>query len=234
MSKKEIIKLNEISKTYTMKDKEVNVLKKVSVSFECGKLYAIMGHSGSGKSTLINLIGLVDDFDSGTYILDNMDVKDLKEEEAAQIRLKKIGFIFQDFHLNKTMKAYENVMVPMIINPDINAKERKEKSIKLLSSFGLENRVDHFPKELSGGECQRVAIARALANDPLIILADEPTGDLDEKTEKEIFKLLRTMADDGKCVIVVSHSPEIKKYADTIYNLSEGKLKPVIKKNTEK
>ncbi len=183
-----------------------------------------MGHSGSGKSTLINMLGLIDHFDSGKYTLYDTDVNEFNDTRSSYLRMKNIGFIFQEFHLNPTLKAYENVIVPMLLNKNINAKERKNKADNLLKKLGLEDRIDHFPKELSGGEQQRVAIARALANDPHIILADEPTGNLDEKNEKEIFSHLKTLAQTGKCIIVVSHSEYVKQYADKVYKIVGGKL----------
>lgn len=144
--------------------------------------------------------------------------------ELSKLRMKNIGFIFQSFHLKPTLKAFENVMIPMLINKDIKPKDRKERAIELLKSVGLGERIDHFPNELSGGEQQRVAIARALANNPNIILADEPTGNLDEQNEKEIFRLLKALSKEGKCVIVVSHSEYVKQYADKTYKIEGGKL----------
>lgn len=160
-------------------------MSNINVKFYSGKLYAIMGESGSGKSTLINILGLVDNFDAGDYIIYDKNLKTIGEEEICKIRMKNIGFIFQDIYLDTNLKAYENVMLPMLINRNI--KNKKEKSLELLKSVKLEDRVNHFPQQLSGGEEQRVAIARALANDPTIILADEPTGNLDKKNEKIIF-----------------------------------------------
>ena len=158
------------------------------------------------------------------FYAENLYVKNLKDKDASYMRMKNIGFVFQEFNLIPTLKAYENVMLPMLINKEIQLKEKKERSIELLESVGLKERINHFPKELSGGEQQRVAIARSLANNPNIILADEPTGNLDEKSEKEIFTLLKKLAEAGKCVIVVSHSNEIKNYADKVFVLNKGKL----------
>lgn len=220
----EIIRLEQLSKSYHTKTEKLEVLKKISIAFEEGKFYAITGHSGSGKSTLINILGLIDQFDDGFYYLYGKNVKDLTDKEMSQLRMKNIGFVFQEFYLNTTLKAYENVIVPMLINKQILKSERKKHAVKLLEMVGLKDRIEHFPKELSGGEQQRVAIARALANNPSIIIADEPTGNLDEKNEEQIFELLQKIAKEGKCVIVVSHSKEIKKYADVIYSLSNGEL----------
>jgi ABC-type lipoprotein export system ATPase subunit len=183
-----------------------------------------MGHSGSGKSTLINILGLIDSFDSGKYELYEKRVEKFNDAELSNLRMKNIGFVFQEFHLNSTLKAYENVIVPMLINKDIDPKDRKKRAIDLLESVGLGERIDHFPNELSGGEQQRVAIARALANNPSIILADEPTGNLDEKNEQIIFSNLKELSMNGKCVIVVSHSNEVKKYANKVFKIVDGKL----------
>lgn len=221
---KKIIELENISKSYKGKNKSINVLSDINLNLYSGGFYAVMGHSGSGKSTLINILGLIDLPDDGTYKLFGKVYSNYRDSELSHLRMKNIGFIFQSFHLNQTLKAYENVMLPMLINRDIERKDRKEKAIKLLESVGLKDRVDHFPSELSGGEQQRVAIARALANNPSIILADEPTGNLDEDNAHEIFSRLRELADNGKCVVVVTHSNEVKKYADRIYKFSNKKL----------
>ena len=222
--KSKVIQLKNIQKTFHTKNKEVNVLRNLNAEFYEGNLYAVMGHSGNGKSTLIHILGLIDECDEGEYQIYGKNVKNLKDRDASYMRLKNIGFVFQEFNLVPTLKAYENVMVPMLINKEIQPKERKARAIELLESVGLKERINHFPKELSGGEQQRVAIARSLANNPNIILADEPTGNLDEKSEREIFTLLKKLAEEGKCVIVVSHSSEIKNYADKVYILDKGKL----------
>lgn len=218
------MELINVSKIYKLKDEEIVALDNFSYKFEIDKLYGIMGHSGSGKSTLINILGLLENPTSGTYKLDNKDVSKLSNSELANLRLKTIGFVFQDYFLDENMTALENVMLPLLINKNLNFNEKVEKAKKLLTEVGLEKRINHFPNELSGGECQRVAIARALANDPEIILADEPTGNLDEENEQIIFEQLKKLSKDGKCVIVVSHSDEINKYADEIIKISKGKL----------
>ncbi len=220
---KEVINLN-IEKSYILKHKIIPVFKDLKLSFESGKFYAIMGHSGCGKSTLINIMGLLDNEFKGEYFLNEKNVSKLSNKELANLRNKEIGFIFQEFLLDKYLKAYENVIFPMLVNKDILPKERKKRALELLNMLGLEDRVNHFPKELSGGEQQRVAIARALANNPNIILADEPTGDLDEENETKIFNILKELSKKGKCVIVVSHSNEVKKYADIVYKLQDGKI----------
>ncbi len=224
MSDELLIKLENISKEYKTNTKVIKVLNDVNAKFYSGKFYAIMGHSGSGKSTLVNILALIDNFDSGAYYLYNLNIKDFNDEKLSNLRMNNIGFIFQEINLIPTLKAYENVMVPMLINKKIKANERKELALKLLKEVGLEDRIDHFPRELSGGEQQRVAIARALANDPNIIIADEPTGNLDEKTESEIFELLKKLSVKGRCIIMVSHSEYVKKYADEVLKIENGKL----------
>ena len=224
----QIISIKDLQKSYSTEKKKIEVLKKINLDFENKKFYAIMGHSGSGKSTLINILGLIDNFDSGKYILFGKDIIKMSDKELSKIRMKNIGFIFQEFYLNNTLKAWENVVVPMLINEEIPRKERKIRAYKLLKMVGLEDRMEHYPKELSGGEQQRVAIARALANNPKMILADEPTGNLDEEHEEQIFSILEEISKSGKCVIVVTHSNDVKKYADIIYKISSGK---VVKQN---
>lgn len=218
------MKVENITKIYRTKTSEIKALDNISYEFIPGKMYAIMGHSGSGKSTLISILGLIDTYTSGKISIENKDVSKLKENELADLRMKHIGFVFQDFYLDEHLKAYENIILPMLINKEIKKENRKEKAFKLLKELGLEERINHYPGEMSGGECQRVAIARSLANDPQIILADEPTGNLDEENEKLVFSILKDLSKQGKCVIVVTHSEEIKNYADEILTISKGKL----------
>ena len=222
--KKKVISLIDVNKSYTTKEKEIKVLSDISVDFYSGTFYAIMGHSGSGKSTLINILGLLDIPSSGNYMLFGNDIRKHNDVELSLMRMKNFGFVFQNFGLNNNLKAYENVMIPMVINKSINTDSRKEKAILLLEQLGLKDRINHFPTKLSGGEQQRVAIVRALANDPDIILADEPTGNLDVETEKMIFELLKTLSKKGKCIIVVSHSELVKKYADYVYTIENNFL----------
>lgn len=224
-----IIELINLKKEYKTPKENLEVLKGINYSFEQGKLYAIKGHSGSGKTTLVRILGLMDGLTSGEYLLYNKTTKSLSDKESSYYRMKHIGFIFQEYNLNPYLKAYENVIVPMLINKKIKPQNRLSKAENLLSDVGLFERKDHFPKELSGGEQQRVAIARALANNPDIIIADEPTGNLDKKNEKIIFKILKQMAESGKCVIVVSHSDEISSYADVNLLLEDGLLSEVKK-----
>ena len=186
--------IENVCKVYKTKNDEVKALDNVSYEFKPGKMYAIMGHSGSGKSTLISIIGLIETYTSGKITIDQKDISELKDDELSNLRMKHIGFVFQDFYLDEHLKAYENVMLPMLINKEIKKEERKEKACKLLIDLGLRDRINHFPKEMSGGEQQRVAIARSLANDPKIILADEPTGNLDEENEKLVFETLKDLS----------------------------------------
>lgn len=219
-----VIELNGINKIYKKGNEEVRALEDIDLAFEKGKFYAIMGHSGSGKSTLISILGLMNKFDSGDYLLNEKSTKDLKELEASKLRMKEIGFVFQEFYLDEYMTALDNVILPMLINKEIDKQNREKIAKDLLKKFKLEGRESHLPHELSGGEKQRVCIARALANNPSIILADEPTGDLDEENEKMIFDYLKQLSTEGKCVIVVSHSNEVKNYADILIELKSGKL----------
>ncbi len=221
---KKVIELKNVVKTFKLKNERINALDGVSVDFESSKFYAIMGHSGSGKSTLINVIGLLDEIGEGEYLINSKNASNLSSNERAHLRRDELGYIFQDYCLDEYLTAIENVIFPMLINKDIPKDKREERAKDLLKLVGLENRVNHFPREMSGGEKQRVAIARCLANNPSIILADEPTGNLDEENEEKIFEILKKLSQSGKCIIVVSHSNEVKKYADLVYHIKKGKL----------
>lgn len=218
------MKLNNLSKIYVKDKKKIKVLDNINISFSKGKFYGIIGKSGAGKTTLINILGLLDNYDEGEYEIDNILSSNLTEDEKAELRMHKFGFVFQTYYLNDKLTACENVMIPMLINKDIAKDKRKERAIQLLKQFGLEDRINHYPKELSGGEQQRVALARALANDPEVLIADEPTGNLDKENEKLIFDYLKEMTRKDKCVIVVSHNDIINEYADKIYLLESGTL----------
>lgn len=219
-----IITIKDITKTYKTKKRDVEVLKNIDLTFSLGKFYAIMGPSGSGKSTLFNILGLVDTPSSGAYRINGIDTTKLTDKSSSIIRMNNIGFVFQDFNLDPYLNALENVMMPLYLNKKIKKEDREKISKDILTKLNLENRLEHFPNELSGGEAQRVAIARALVNNPNIILADEPTGNLDEELETEIFKILKSLTKENKCVIVVSHSSKIKEYADVVYTLKDGKI----------
>lgn len=218
-----ILKVKNLVKNYYKDNEKIEAVNNISYNFEKGKFYAIMGPSGSGKSTFLHLIGTLDTYDEGSVFINNIDVSSLDDLQLTKIRKEEIGFVFQSFYLNNNMKAYENVIMPIMLDK-IPYKDKKEKGITILNSLGLEKRVNHYPSELSKGECQRVAIARALINNPNIILADEPTGNLDSKNERNIFELLKKLSFEGKCVIVVSHNEEIKKYADVVLKIRDGKL----------
>lgn len=218
-----IITIKDITKTYKTKNHDIEALKNINLTFSLGKFYAIMGPSGSGKSTLFNILGLVDTPSSGTYKINGIDITKLTDKSSSIIRMNNIGFVFQDFNLDPYLNALENVMMPLYLNKNIKKEDREKISKNILTKLNLENRLEHFPNELSGGEAQRVAIARALVNNPNIILADEPTGNLDEELEIEIFKILKSLTKENKCVIVVSHSSKIKEYADIVYTLKDGK-----------
>ena len=218
---KSIILKNGI-KEFSLKDEKIIALDNVDLEIKTGKLYVIMGHSGSGKSTLIQILGLLDDLTDGLLYVNGQEVSDYSENDKADIRKNEIGFVFQSFYLNPKLTAIENVMLPMYINNSIDSKDRRKNALKLLTRFGLENRINHYPKELSGGEQQRIAIARALANNPSFILADEPTGNLDVKNEEIVYNTLRNLADSGKAIFVVSHNENIKKYADEILKIGRA------------
>lgn len=219
-----MMELNYVNKVYKKNNDIIEALVNIKASFEKGKFYAIMGHSGSGKSTLIRILGLMDNCTNGKYMLNAQDVAKLNDKELSDLRMKEIGFVFQNFYLDQYMSAIENVILPMLINKEIKKEDRIKRAEELLNKVGLIDRKNHFPKEMSGGEQQRVCIARALSNNPSIILADEPTGNLDEKNEQIIFDYLKKLTNEGKCVIVVSHSETVKDYADIVLNLSNGEL----------
>ena len=220
---KPIIKLEKVKKTYQMGDFVVEAVKDISITINKGDFVAIVGPSGSGKSTMMNLVGALDLATEGKIFLDGLNIENLEESELAQIRGKKIGFVFQNFNLIPTLTALENVMLPMIFQ-NVSLEEREEKAKKLLEDIGLGHRLTHLPNELSGGEKQRVALARALANDPEVILADEPTGNLDTKRSKEVAEMFVRLSNEGKTIILVTHDMEIAKYAKKIYHLRDGKI----------
>ena len=221
----EKVKIENGYKEYIKYKERIDILEDINVSFEANKIYMIVGNSGAGKTTLLNIIGTLDSLTKGNLYIDGKDVTKLNENEKAKLRMEKIGFIFQDFYLNKYMTVEENIMEPLYINEKYNKTTMKQRTDELIKMVNLTDRKKHFPRELSGGEQQRVAIARALANEPDIILADEPTGNLDKNNEIKILEILKSLRDSGKCVIVVTHSDRVKKYADIILKLEEGQLK---------
>ncbi|WP_255806944.1 ABC transporter ATP-binding protein [Belliella alkalica] len=218
---KKIIETSDIQKTYKMGAEEVRALKSVSISVNKGEYVAFMGPSGSGKSTLMNIIGCLDTPSAGTYILNEKDVSDMSENELAEIRNKEIGFVFQTFNLLPRASCLENVALPLIY-AGYNKSDREDKAFIALKNVGLADRVHHKPNELSGGQRQRVAIARALVNDPSIILADEPTGNLDTKTSYSIMELFHELHQKGNTIIMVTHEDDIAHYAHRVIRLRDG------------
>jgi len=220
---KSIIKLKNVKKSFPMGDTVVEAVRGINIDIKQGDFISIVGPSGSGKSTMMNLVGALDLATEGQIFLDGIDIELLGESELAQIRGKKIGFVFQTFNLIPTLTAVENVMLPMMFQ-EVPVEDREERATKLLEDIGLGHRLTHLPNELSGGERQRVALARALANDPDVILADEPTGNLDSKRSKEIAEMFVKLSKEGKTIILVTHDMEIAKYAKKIYQLKDGKI----------
>jgi putative ABC transport system ATP-binding protein len=218
---KPIIDIKNLRKTYYMGTQTVHALKDVSLLINKNEYVALMGPSGSGKSTLMNLLGCLDTPTAGQYILNNQDVSILTDADLATIRNKEIGFVFQTFNLLPRLSALENVALPLVY-AGISKAERLTKARQILESVGLGDRMDHKPNELSGGQRQRVAIARALVNDPAIILADEPTGNLDTKTSIEIMALFEKIHDAGNTVILVTHEHDIAEHAHRVVRLRDG------------
>jgi putative ABC transport system ATP-binding protein len=218
-----MINIQEVTKRYEMGSNIVMALDGISLDIHEGEFVAIVGPSGSGKSTLMNIIGCLDIVTSGTYVLNQIPIQEYDQDELADIRNQQIGFIFQQFNLLPSFTAIENVMMPMTY-AKVAKKQRELKAATLLQTVGLGDRMDHKPTELSGGQQQRVSIARALANDPAIILADEPTGALDSKTGKEVLTLLKSLNSNGKTVIVITHDHEVARFANRVITLKDGKV----------
>jgi putative ABC transport system ATP-binding protein len=216
-----IIELKEIKKSYFLGKQELKVLKGISLEIFKNEYVALMGPSGSGKSTLMNILGCLDSPTSGTYILNGEDVSKMPDDDLADVRNKEIGFVFQQFNLLPRLTAAENVALPLIYNGTMK-KVRMELALAMLEKVGLADRSHHKPNELSGGQNQRVAIARALVNNPSIILADEPTGNLDSKTSVEIMNIFDKIQADGNTVILVTHEEDIAEYAHRIIRLRDG------------
>jgi len=216
-----MLKINQLHKSYPIGDSSLHVLKGIDLSVESGEMVAIMGSSGSGKSTLLNIIGMLDEADSGDYILDDVPIKDLTEKKAAIYRNKFLGFIFQSFNLITYKNAVENVALPLYYQ-GLKRKERIEKALFHLGKVGLVDWAKHLPNELSGGQKQRVAIARALASNPKLLLADEPTGALDTKTSYEIMEFIQELNDEGKTILMVTHEEDIANMCKRIVRLKDG------------
>ena len=219
-----LIDVKNIKKSYLVGDMNLNILKGINLSVEAGEFVAIMGPSGSGKSTLMNILGCLDIPSSGKYLLDGIDVSKMKPDQLAEIRNKKIGFVFQGFNLLSRTSALENVELPMVY-AGVPAEERFLRAKKALEKVGLKERIDHLPNQLSGGQQQRVAIARAVVNDAPIIFADEPTGNLDTKMSIEIMKLFTKLNDEtGKTIILVTHEEDIALYSKRIIKVVDGEI----------
>ena len=218
-----VIRLEDIMKTYVMGDAVVHALDHVSVKIGVGEFTSIMGPSGSGKSTMMNILGCLDRPTSGQYYLDGKEVAGYSDDELARTRNAKIGFVFQNFNLLPKLSAQLNVALPLVY-AGIGEEERLERAKTALEAVGLGDRIDHIPTEMSGGQRQRVAIARALINDPAIIMADEPTGNLDTKSSYEIMDIFKKMNDNGKTVVMVTHEPDIAEQTKRILTMRDGKL----------
>jgi len=223
---KKVIDLNGITKVYGQDEAAVHALAGVDLQVKKGEFIAIMGPSGSGKSTLMNILGCLDRPTGGAYFLDGSDVSHMSKNELAQIRNQKLGFIFQSFNLLPRLSALSNVMLPMLYNPDeeISDSEAQERAIQALTAVGLEKRVNHHSNQLSGGQQQRVAIARALINRPPVILADEPTGNLDSISSVEIMEILHQLHKNGATIVMVTHEPDIAQHAERIVCVRDGKI----------
>jgi putative ABC transport system ATP-binding protein len=226
MNDKTIIETIDLTKVYGMGDATVAALDGVSLQIKAGEYVAIMGPSGSGKSTLMHILGCLSQPTSGKYILDGQDVSDMSKKELALVRNKKLGFIFQAYNLLPRTDALRNVMMPILYDRDrkMNDEEGRAKALQMLELVGLGDRVHHQPQELSGGQQQRVAIARALINDPVMIIADEPTGNLDSKSGRDILKLLGDLHQQGVTIVMVTHDPNTAEYTQRVISLADGKI----------
>ena len=219
-----IIRLENITRNFHVGDEVVHALRGVSFSISKGEFVTIMGASGSGKSTLLNLLGCLDTPTSGEYFLDDVAVSSMNKDERAMIRNRKIGFIFQSYNLLPKTTAIENVELPLLYNPGYNSKERREKAEETLNAVGLANRMLHKSNQMSGGQQQRVAIARALVNDPVMILADEATGNLDSRTAFDIMALFQQLHAKGRNIVFVTHNPDLAAYSSRNIVLRDGKV----------
>lgn len=220
-----ILEIKELKREFQMGEEIVRALKGVTFNVEKGEFVTIMGSSGSGKSTLLNILGCLDKPTIGDYILDGVNIKQLSKDELAQLRNRKIGFVFQAYNLLPRTSALENVELPLLYNSEISAELRKERSINALKAVKLDDRMDHLPNQMSGGQQQRVAIARALVNEPVMILADEATGNLDTRTSYEIMALMQDLnINQGKTIVFVTHEPDIAAFSQRTIFLRDGKV----------
>ena len=225
---KPLMSVKKVSKTYKTKENELTVLKNVNLDIHEGELNVIMGPSGSGKSTLLSMMGLLDKPSEGEVRLLDEVVSTHSHEDLTDLRAAHLGFVFQDYHLVPNLSAQENVSLPLLLKNEMSRRERDKWSGELLDSVGLSHRYTHFPSSLSGGEKQRVAIARALSNQPKIILADEPTGNVDTETEMKIIEIFQVLKKQGVGMLIVTHNEIFKQYADHLYTLKQGELEKVV------
>ena len=223
-----MIEINKLNKSYPIGQGSLHVLKGINLKINEGELVAIMGSSGSGKSTLLNIIGMLDNYDSGSYKLDNVPIKDLDETKAAKYRNKFLGFVFQSFNLINYKTALENIALPLYYQ-GISRAERQKTAIEYLEKVGLADWAEHLPSELSGGQKQRIAIARALASQPKVLLADEPTGALDSTTSEEVMDLIKQINREGKTILVVTHEQDIANMCKRIITLKDGVIMTDVK-----
>ncbi|MGE4400928.1 MAG: ABC transporter ATP-binding protein [Desulfobulbus sp.] len=218
-----MIELREVSRIFHVGGQEVRAMDRISLTIKPGEYVSIMGPSGSGKSTLLNTLGLLDTPDSGHYLLEGLDVTSLSDAQLADVRSRKIGFIFQFFHLIPRLSAQQNIELPLLL-AGVNRKDRIERSLPLLEAFGLSDRRQHRPDELSGGQRQRVAIARAVINNPAVLLADEPTGNLDRHSSSDIIELLEDLNKGGLTLVIVTHDPEVGERAQRRIRVVDGSI----------
>ncbi len=220
----EILKITDLKRIFRVGNEDVHALNGVTFSVMKGEFVSIMGTSGSGKSTLLNILGCLDRPTSGDYCIDGVSVNTLSKKELSTLRNRKIGFVFQNYNLLARTTAIENVELPLMYNSEVSAKERRQRAEEALLAVGLENRMMHMPNQLSGGQQQRVAIARALVNDPVILLADEATGNLDTRTSYEIMSLFQDLHDKGKTIAFVTHEPDIAVFTTRTIKLRDGNI----------
>ena len=219
-----LIEVKDLTKTYQTGEVQVHALVSVSLTIQNGEFLAIMGASGSGKSTFMNILGCLDEPTSGSYLMEGNNVLSSDKNTLAALRNNKLGFVFQSFNLLPRTSALENVELPLLYNNKVTAEERRRKAIESLTAVGLADRIDAMPNQLSGGQQQRVAIARALVNDPLVIMADEPTGNLDSRTSYEIMDIFQKLNDKGITIVMVTHEPDIAEFAKTNIVFKDGKI----------
>lgn len=218
------LEVRNITKTIKHENTYIEILKGVNIECQSGEIVAIVGNSGSGKSTLLNIMSMIDTCSSGEYFIGETDVFRLSDNEKVDFRAKNIGIVFQQYNLINNLSCYDNVKIPLYVNHTISRKDRDKRIKEKMEMVGMKHRISHLPKTLSGGEQQRVAIARAIINEPQIILADEPTGNVDLENEQQILKIFRDIAKNGKLVIIVTHSQNIMAFADRVYKINNGYL----------